>query len=207
MRKLILPLLAVMLLGGCATNFLKSDEPAPVIFSLRAANTEMPQPQIKTVSKVLEVQRPSLPPGFDTARIAMYLEDGRRLDYYAGAKWAAPLDETLQEFTSQTARRALSNVIIASPGQSIDIDYRLKLKVNDFEPIYRNGPNEPPLLLASITFTLLALPNDIILTSFTVEQQMTASSNNLGVIADGLQGLLQSIEAKAFETIAARIIK
>jgi ABC-type uncharacterized transport system auxiliary subunit len=156
---------------------------------------------------VLEVQRPSLPPGFDTARMAMYLEQGRRLDYYAGAKWAAPLDEMVQEFTNQTARRALPNMIVAAPGQSIDVDYRLQMKINDLQPVYAAGPDQAPVLTGSVTFTLLALPNEKIITSFTVDQNENAPSNNLGAITAGLQDILQSIEGKAFETLSTRIGK
>ncbi len=206
MNKLIPVLLSVFLLGGCASTFLKSDEPPIAIYSLRPANNvETLSAGDKSVSKVIEVQRPSLPPGFDTARIGMYLENGRRLDYYAGAKWPTALDETLQEFTSQNARKTFPNLIVVNPGTGVDANYLLQVKVNDFQPVYKAGPDGVPLLIASLSFTLLTLPEENIVTSFTIEQQAEAQANNLGAITAGLENLLQSVERKAFETIAGHI--
>lgn len=201
MRKVISVLCALSLLSGC-TSLLKSDQPAPDTYALRAANNIEPLSQ-KSVSKVIEIQRPILPPGFDTARIGMYLENGRRLDYYAGAKWPAPLDETLQEFTVQTARKTWPSMIMVSPGQSIDTDYRMQIKVNDFQPVYQSGPQAAPLLVASISFTLLEMPSERIVTSFTVDQQEAAQANSLGLITAGLEHLLQSVEAQAFTTMSS----
>lgn len=204
MKKLIpAAILSVLLLSGCST-ILKSNEPAPTIFSLRPSSQIQPI-ATKGVSKIIEVQRPSLPPGFDTARIAMYLENGRRLDYYAGAKWAAPLDETLQEFSSQTARRVLPNMIVSSPGQSIDTNYRLQIRVNDFQPVYVRGADHAPLLVASVSFALVAMPEERIVTSFTIENQEVAQANNLSLITAGLEHLLQSVEEKAFQTISGHL--
>lgn len=206
MKKTIIAAFSVaLLLSGCASNFLTSSEPPTTIFSLRPAQDIQPISTAKTTSRILEVQRPSLPPGFDTARIGMYLESGRRLDYYSGAKWPSALDETLQEFTSQTARKILPNVIVAAPGQSIETDYRLQIRVNDFQPVYKNGPDQVPLLMASVSFTLLAMPEEKIVTSFTIEQQEVAQANNLSLITAGLEHLLQSVEQKAFETVSGHL--
>ena len=199
-------LLSLFLLSGCAQTFLKSNEPPVAIYSLRPSDTAQALPTGKAnVSKIVEIQRPSLPPGFDTARIAMYLENGRRLDYYASAKWPTALDETLQEFTNQNARKTFPNLIVTMPGQGVSPDYLLQVKVNDFQPVYRGGPSEAPLLVANLSFTLLSLPEEKIITHFTVEQQQQAQANNLGLITAGLEGLLQSVESKAFETLASHL--
>lgn len=206
MKKLIPAICAAILLSGCASTFLKSDEAPVAIYSLRPMDkVETLSAGSQSLSKVLEIQRPSLPPGFDTARIGMYLENGRRLDYYAAAKWPTALDETLQEFTAQNARKTFPNLIVINPGSGVDADYLLQIKVNDFQPVYASGAQNAPLLVASISFTLLALPEENIVTSFTVEQQVQAEANNLGVITAGLETLLQSVERKAFETIAQKI--
>ncbi|PZP56816.1 MAG: hypothetical protein DI586_02370 [Micavibrio aeruginosavorus] len=206
MKKLIPAIFGVLLLSGCASTFLQSNEAPVAIYSLRPMNEVQTLDAGKQgVAKVLEVQRPALPPGFDTARIGMYLENGRRLDYYASAKWPTSLDETLQEFTAQNARKTFPGLIVITPGSGVDAQYLLQTKVNDFQPVYAMGPQAAPLLVASISFTLLSLPEENIVTSFTVEQQVQAQANNLGVITAGLETLLQSVERKAFETIAPKI--
>lgn len=205
MRKLV-PVIAIaaLLLSGC-TSFLRSDQPVAGIYALRAAPDLTAIDGGKQVSRVVEIQRPILPPGFDTARIAMYLEGGRRLDYYSAAQWTAPLDETLQEFTTQTIRKTLSNVIIAEPGQSSGVEYLLQMRVNDFQPVYAGVANQTPQLIASISFTLVKMPEQKILTNFTIEQQDNVLSNNLGLITSGLERMLQSVEGKALETLSAHI--
>jgi ABC-type uncharacterized transport system auxiliary subunit len=195
----------ILLLSGCG-SVLKSDEPAATIFSLRAENAA-PARTPNGTSKVLEIQRPLLPPGFDTNRIAMYLNNGRELNYYSGAQWPAPLDETLQDFTEQLARQALPGAILASPGQAIDLDHRLQIKVNDFQPVYAGAADRAPTLKASMSFTLLSMPDEEILTHFTVQQEMPAEANNLGAVAAGLQALLQSVETQAFATIDRHLRK
>lgn len=207
MKKLLLiSATTALMLTGCASQILQSNEPVARIYSLREAKDIAPIALSgKAVSKTLEIQRPVLPPGFDTARIGMYLENGRRLDYYSGARWASPLDEVLQEFTVQTARKMLPQAIVAAPGQAIDSDFRLQIKINEFQPVYAVNPDQTPLLVAGITFTLLAMPNEKILTSFTIDQSIPAKANTLGSVTEGLEYLLQSVEAKAFETLAARM--
>ena len=202
----IFPIIAasLLLLGGCS-SILKSDAPAPSIYALRAAPDLAAIDGTSQLSHVIEIQRPILPPGFDTARMAMYLENGRRLDYYSGAQWAAPLDEAMREFTTQTVRKTLSNVIVSEPGQSTGVEYRLQMRVNDFQPVYALGPNQPPRLYASITFTLFKMPEETILTNFTIEQQDAVQKNSLGFIASGLEHMLQSVEAQALQTVSEYI--
>ena len=203
MKKLIIFLSGVALLGGCS-SILQSSEPTPTIYSLRAVGSQanVATDHSRKTATIIEVQRPSLPPGFDSARIAMYLGGGRRLDYYSGAKWASPLDEVLQDFTNQSVRKTFTHVIVAAPGQAIDSSYRLQTAINDFEPVYASGPDSPPVLTASITFTLLAMPEERIVTSFTVEKQAQSQDNTMSSIMAGLESLLQSVEGRAFETLA-----
>lgn len=204
MKKIIPALLSVILLSGCS-SFLTSNEKPQAIYSLKEAREISPIKSADAPALVLEIQRPVLPPGFDTSRIAMYLENGRRMDYYAAAKWASPLDEVIQEFTVQTARKTFVNSVVAASGQALEADYRLQTKVNEFQPVYANGPEAAPLLVASVSFTLLAMPEERIATSFTIDQQVPAHMNTLGSITAGLEYLLQSVEAQAFETISNRM--
>jgi len=205
MKKIIpIALTGALLLSGCS-SFLKSDDPLPTMFSLRPSVDLQPVEEQQKVSRILEIQRPTLPPGFDTARISMYLENGHLLDYYANAKWVAPLDEILQEFTSQTARKMLPNAIIAAPGQSIESNYRLQIRVNDFEPVYSEGPDQAPLLVASLSFTLLKMPEERIVSNFTIEQQEPAQANNLTMVTAGLEHLLQSVTAQGLTTVSAHL--
>lgn len=205
MRKMIPALLSVLVLSGCASLLTSNSEPQAIYSLKEARDITALNSSTSGLSHVLEIQRPVLPPGFDTARIAMYLENGRRMDYYADAKWASPLDEVLQEFTLQTARKTFPQAIVAVSGQALDADYRLQIKVNEFQPVYSGVAETAPLIVASLSFTLLAMPEERIVTSFTIEQQEAAQANTLGSITAGLERLLQSVEARAFETISGRI--
>ncbi len=194
-------LLAVLLsLGGCSTaNLLTSTAPVQTIYALR------PAPAIGAeeagTARVVEVTKPSVPPGFETDRIALYLDGGQKLDYFSGAQWPSLLDEVVQEFTRRTATNTLPFVVAVTPSQSLDADFRLQVKVNEFQPVYDGGIEAAPRLVTNLEFTLISMPEERIVRSFSLGRQGTASSNRLDVIAAGLEKMLQEVEVEAFQKL------
>jgi uncharacterized lipoprotein YmbA len=192
--KKIIPLFALFLLTACGS--FKSTEPQQMLYTLRPAPaTEAPAIGQRVV---VEVVRPTVPPGFDRDRIALYLNGGNRLDYFAGSRWSSTLDELIQTFTVRTASNLYPNVVANASEQNVSAQYRLQMKVNEFQPVYQGTATSNPRLVTNIEFTLIDLPEETILTSFTMGREGTATSNRLETITVGLEKMLQEIERDAF---------
>jgi len=194
MMKTILALSMAMALGGCAG--LQSDAPPDAIYSLRpaAATGEIETGPVK----ILEIAPPAVPPGMDRDRIALYTNDGQRLDYFASAVWSSDLGDVLQNFTRRSAMTILPYVVAVTPDQSIAPNYRLQVKLNEFEPVYQGNLDQIPNLKVEAEFTLVALPHETMISSFTLSRNGAAQDNRLDSITAGLEGMLQDIEHEAF---------
>lgn len=193
-----------LLLGGCSTsNLLTSTEPQQTIYTLRPVE---PSGQGSVAAaRVVEITTPSLPPGMDSDRYVLFLDDGQKLDYFAAARWSAGLDQIVQNITRRSASAVLPYVVAITSGQGVDPDYRLQLKVNEFQPVYGTDSTAAPLLKASIEFTLVAVPEDKIVSSFTLTKQEVAADNRLDVITLGLERMLQDIEREAFTKLDPKL--
>ncbi len=187
----------LLMLTGCSTSqLLTSSEPQKTIYSLRPVEA-VGEPSGQ-VARVLEIALPSVPPGMDRDRIALYLADGQKLDYYAGAQWSSTLDVLVQNVTRRTASSVLPYVVAITPDQGITPNYRLQLKINEFQPVYGVDTSTSPIVKANIEFTLIQLPSDKIVTSFTLSKETQVSDNRLDLITLGLENLLQDIEHEGF---------
>lgn len=204
LKHIITGLLIACALSGCSTsNLLKSTEPQQTIYSLRPVESTGATSGV--LARILEISAPSVPPGMERDRIALFLDDGQKLDYYAGARWSSSLDHIVQEFTRRTAGATLAYIVAVTPDQGIAADYRLQIKINEFQPVYAAGSSEPPYLKASIEFMLIRLPSDQIVSSFTLSRNMSAEDNRLDVITLGLEKLLREIEHEAFVKIDKKL--
>ncbi|PZO88960.1 MAG: hypothetical protein DI626_00425 [Micavibrio aeruginosavorus] len=204
MKKLIAIAGLSVLLTGCAGGgILTSTEPPQTIYALRAA--ENPNAVQGGQARVLEIAKPTLPPGFETDRIALYLDGGRTLDYYSGARWPDILDAVIQDFTRRTASNTLPYVVATLPNQNQYADYRLNIKLNEFQPVYGADSSGAPELVVDAEFTLVALPEEKIVQSFRLSKRGAAASNNLESVAGGLESILRQIEGEAFERMDKRL--
>lgn len=202
MRNFVLSLMTVTALAGCSTSsLLKSTEPQTTTYALQPLQAS--GGEHTGAARVVEISRPTVPPGFQTERIALYLEGGRKLDYYSGAEWPDMLDSVLQEVTRRSLTNALPYAVAMAPAQAIDPDFRLQTKINDFQPVYASDAGDTPVLKVSVEFTLIALPSEKIVSSFTLSDEQSAQSNRLDVIAEGLEKMLQDIEGQAFGKLDA----
>lgn len=192
-------------LAGCSTsNLLQSTEPQQTIYTLRPVEASGESSPV--MARVIEISAPSVPPGMEQDRIALFLDDGQKLDYYAGARWSSSLEHVVQEFTRRTAGATLPYIVAVTPDQGIEADYRLQIKINEFQPVYAKGSSgAAPYLKASVEFTLVRLPVDEIVGSFTLSRNVEAQDNRLDVITLGLESLLQEIERDAFAKIDKKL--
>lgn len=205
LKNTVIALLLATALAGCSTgNLLTSTEPRQTVYTLRPIEAAGETSDV--LARVLEISAPSVPPGMEQDRIALFLNEGHKLDYYAGARWSSSLDHIVQEFTRRTAGASLPYIVAVTPDQGIAADYRLQIKINEFQPVYvTDSTTAAPYLKASIEFTLIRLPADQIVSSFTLSKNFEAQENRLDVITLGLESLLRDIEREAFVKIDKKL--
>jgi ABC-type uncharacterized transport system auxiliary subunit len=202
-KKLFLSSIAAALaLSACSGLGLSSKQPAPTIYALHAGAETGQMPSGNRTSGVISVDEPTLPAGFETDQIALFLDGGRRLDYYSAAKWPAPLDQVLHGVIIQAGRTVLPKMIIDTPDLNVPANYRLAVKVNQFAPMYARDAETAPELRVSMTFTLVQLPQEKIMSSFTLQDSRPAAGNSLTAVTSGLEGLLQNTLDTAFGRLA-----
>jgi ABC-type uncharacterized transport system auxiliary subunit len=201
-----LALLSLIALTGCASlSFLGGGkkEADASIYTLRSPGTERAAPAAAAKGRaVIAVPKPELPPGLETERIALYFQQGHRLDYYAGAKWSAPLDALLQDLVIQKVQQKLPSKVVGTPDLASSAQYKLALKFTDVAPVYENAPDQPPRLDVGMTVTVVSLPRETVRTQFTLKRSVPASANTLTTITSELGTLLQSLTDDALQRAA-----
>ena len=177
--------------SGCISVNLGGPPPATV-FTLQAPEGQMKAPSGDVRGRtVVVVPKPDLPPALATERIALYFEQERRMDYYADAKWSGKLDELVQEFLIDRAQQRLPRTVVEKT-EAASANYRLSVKVTNFEPVYKGAADQPPRLDVEMTVTVIDLPEERIRAQFTVKKSAQASENRLTPITAELGKLLQS---------------
>lgn len=194
---LVMPLM--LILAGCGTSrILTSTEPQQTIYTLRALQPHPDAAASSDRARVIEIAAPILPPGLDTDRIALLHADGQKLDYYASARWAESFRPLVQSFTHRMASSVLPYVVAVMPEQHLDADYRLQIKINDFQPVYQTSTQSVPTVVANVEFTLIRTQSERIVSSFTLSTQQTPTDNRLDLVVASLEALLQDIQQEAF---------
>jgi ABC-type uncharacterized transport system auxiliary subunit len=195
--KSTIALAGTFLLNACMPSF-TSSQAAPAIYSLHGP---APKPQVKeSILHVIAIHEPTVPAGFDTDKIALYLYNKRRLDYYNNAVWPERLGKVLQEVVLQSTQEP-SGIMAVAADSGFPATDEVWIKVNDFEPIYAAGPTEAPFLKASLSFRLVSLANRQILFDATYSAGTPAAANTQSAIVSGLEALLTGIDKKAFREI------
>jgi ABC-type uncharacterized transport system auxiliary subunit len=177
--------------SGCISVNLGGAPPVTV-FTLQAPEGQMKAPAGDVRGRtVVVVPKPDLPPALATDRIALMFEQDRRMDYYADAKWSGKLDELVQEFLIDRAQQQLPRTVVEKT-ELASANYRLVVKVTNFEPVYKGAADAAPRLEVAMTVTIIDLPGERIRTQFTVKKSAPASENRLTPITAELGKLLQS---------------
>ncbi len=141
-------LAAAAALAACGGSLFRSKAPPASVFLL-SGHAGTPGPGI---AADLTVIRPLVRSGLDTDRIAALYPD-RRLVYFDGARWSAPLDEVLQDLAMQTLHTHASLRSVTSDASAFAAGYWLEIQVTDFQAEYAAGRASPTVhvhLLAAV---------------------------------------------------------
>lgn len=196
MKKVIPAIAFVCLaaLAGCG-NITKSKAPPISVYTLHAE-----KPQKRASSAAVIVQEPEMPAGFETARIALHMSGGRRMDFYADAAWPDALNKVLQDFIIQSARFSA-----VTPDSGVNAPYALQVKVNDFQPVYADTAQGAAEVRVSLTFRLIDRSSEKLLRDFTLSEKTPASANTITAITGDLEMLLRKVTAAGLSRIAKEV--
>jgi ABC-type uncharacterized transport system auxiliary subunit len=197
--------LAVLASGCISIGGGDKDEPPPAVYTLNAPASGSTGAPTSKGGILIAVPKPELPPAFDSARIALMFEEGRRFDYYAGAKWSARLDELLQQFIIDMAPSWLPGVVLQTPDVATTPRYKLVVTFTDFQPVYAGGPDSPPRLEVSLTMALVPPFGSSVKAQATARHTVPAAANTQTAVTQGLQDLLEQAVAEAFAKLKPQL--
>jgi cholesterol transport system auxiliary component len=145
---------AWLLLAGCSGGF-RSNLPAAQIYLLRPAIAPAAAASgaVATGAAVgnVQVMQPQASAGLASDRIVV-LHSGERLDYYSGARWAAPTPAMLQMLVIDTLRASNRFAMVETDAGPFSAEYVLSLELRHFEAEYSAGG--PPMVHVTLDANL-----------------------------------------------------
>lgn len=182
--------LGLALLGlvtGCVR--LPDSAPAPERYLLSPAPPESSGAETG-LSNTVTVAVPEMAPPLRGDAIAV-VRDGRRLDHFAGARWAAPLGEMLHDFWREALERHHGVTDWAEGGAT----YRLETVVRDLQAEYGEGQG-PPRLRVTVVAGLRERSSGELVASRRFSATRRAETDRLDSVVTGLEGLLRRARTK-----------
>jgi len=197
--RLLVPLAMSVLLAGCG-GLLRSTAPAEQTFRLRSALPAVSNVvAIKTTLQLLPV---AVQPGLDTTRIAL-VRPGNRLDWYADARWAGPLNDVVTALLAQSLRDSGRFAQVATDAAAMDADMVLAVTVRRFEA-EQSAEGALPVAQVRLECTLSSLTAHRQLAAFTATAAVPAGANRLTDVVAALEQAAQQAVAEVVEQAAVR---
>ena len=202
MTRALLALFLLVTLSSCIG--LPKPPPPATVYQLQApAQGLMAQPPAMPAGTRLEIPLPGIAAGLDKERIALALDGGRRLDYYAGAKWPAALPEVIQDITIATLRQSLPGLSVDDDDNMTGATHRLRMDVQSFASVYAGAANTLPQVRVSVRFALIRLNDNAIISDITLGASEPVTANTLGAVTTALERGLHRVLADALPRLAA----
>ena len=197
--RLLAPLALSVLLGGCG-GLLRSTAPAEQTFRLRSAAPVASN--VAPIKATLQLLPVSVQPGLDTTRIAL-VRAGNRLDWYAGARWAGPLNDVVTALLAQSLRDGGRFAQVATDAAAMDADVVLAVTVRRFEA-EQSAEGAAPVAQVRLECTLSSLTAHRQLAAFTATAAVPAGANRLTDVVAALEQAAQQAVAEVVEQAAVR---
>jgi ABC-type uncharacterized transport system auxiliary subunit len=203
MKYLLVAVLSMLSLAGCGGSLFRSHAPATTTYQLSVA----PQPAAAPIEADLAVLGPHVRGGLDNDRIAALYPD-RRLDYFAAARWSAPLDEMLLDLTLQAFRGTAVLRNVDTDASAFTSGYWLELDVVDFQAEYPDTPSatgEAPTVHVHLVGRIGGGGDRHLLGQVDAETRRRAASNRLTAVVEAYNQAadqaLSKVVAETTETL------
>jgi cholesterol transport system auxiliary component len=202
----LLPLMALLALGGCS-GLLSSRSAAPVTYVLRpaiaadavsgAASSSGPMS-----APSLQVQRVAAAPGYSRDEILLTQPD-RRLDVYAASRWPDALPVVVERLVVDALRQHGRWSVVHDAAAPFAADQLLRVTVRRFDAEY-TSVGGPPTVRVVLDATLARRGDRAVLAAFTVEASSAAAEERMSAIvaaferatAEALSALARQVAAE-----------
>ena len=180
----LLPLMALLALGGCS-GLLSSRSAAPVSYVLRpaiaadavsgaaASSGPMSAPS-------LQVQRVAAAPGYSRDEILLTQPD-RRLDVFAASRWPDALPVVVERLVVDALRQHGRWSVVHDAAAPFAADQLLRVTVRRFDAEY-TSVGGPPTVRVVLDATLARRGDRAVLAAFTVEASSAAGEERMSAI-------------------------
>jgi cholesterol transport system auxiliary component len=173
-------------LSACGENVLGlGPQDAGTLYPIRPS---FPAGNGAKVSWALAILRPDVAPGLDSERIALSQPDGS-MDYYAKANYPDRVPVMVQQALLDGFEASGRIDAVAPEQAALHADYNLVTEIKDFSAHYAQAGGIPQVTV-NLTAKLTTAHGRAIVSSFSSNQELAASANSAGAVAQALrQGL------------------
>ncbi len=180
-RRILLLGPAALLLSGCAGNLI-GPPPAGRIYTLSPSFATGGSGQ--KVDWALAIDRPEVPGGLDSDRIALFQPEGMQ-DFYADATWPDRLPALVQRALLDGFEASGRIAAVSREQDALHADYALMTEVKDFSARYATRDGIPTVTV-TIMAKLVAVHGRRIIGSLTASHSEAAGANSAAAVAQAL---------------------
>jgi cholesterol transport system auxiliary component len=196
-RRSAIILAAASLCTACVGEAFRSDAEAPARYRLEGPAAV---PGGTAIPLAIAVSRPRAPPSLDTDRIAV-TTPGHGFDYLAGARWADPAPQLLQQLlVGALADEAHFAAAVAAPSR-VPADLLLDVELVRFEAAYADV-DVPPTVMVELGVSLVDARRGLRLTSFRSAASATAARNDRSAVVAAFERATDQAVSDAATRIA-----
>ena len=198
MRRIATLLAAVSLCTACVGDALRSDADAPDRYRLEGPAVE---PGGTGLPLAIAIARPRAPSSLDTDRIAV-TTPGHGFDYLAGARWADPAPQMIQQFlVGALTAEAHFATAVAAPSR-VPADLLLDVELGRFEATYSNV-DAPPTVVVEFGVNLVDARRGLRVASFRSAASVAAARNDRAAVVAAFEQATEQAVRDAVARIAA----
>ncbi len=214
MRSLLRALpLVLPLLAGCFSGFNSNQAPQQTyVLGLQsavdaaAAGTPVhqgaPASAVAAAADSVQVLPPVAVPGLGSEGIAV-MRPGQRLDYYSGARWAAPAPAMLQTLVIQTLRRQGRFALVESDSGPFEATYLLSLELTHFEADYAaSASGAPPTVRVELVCALGGRTSRRVIESFAATSAVAADADRMQAVVAAFEQATNAMLAQLASGVA-----
>jgi cholesterol transport system auxiliary component len=208
--RILLPLSVILLSATGCSGLLHSDTRPEQVYYLRATapGAKAPaagDPAQPAVASSIRVAHPISSPGLESPLIVLVQAD-RRLNFYAGARWPAPVPDVVEALVVETLRSSGSWQSVEDSASPFPSDYILTTTIRRFDADYTSGTGAPEVHVV-IECLLGSREARHVIASFVAQGSSTASANRVrDVVAafdDALNTALASLSEQSLSAVRA----
>lgn len=198
MKRISALVVVALLVTGCVGQAFRSGVDAPDRYRLTGPAAE---PAGTTLPVAIAVARPRAPSSLDTDRIAI-TTPGHGFDYLAGARWADPAPQMLQQLLVDALMNGAHFATAVAAPSRVPADLLLDVQVTSFEAAY-SSVDAPPTVVVAFDVNLVDASRGLRLASIRCVASVPAARNDRAAVVAAFEQAADEAVRDAAARIAA----